>query len=171
MKFTWRQPTLNPPLPVLLGDVLKLEADGTLGHYRGGVKIGSRALGLPGPVAAINPADGTPVTAADTLTHLFYFQEQKMPGQTVACTGVTENQTTDVVTFKYSNGNNVEYANWGAVGEMADTIDADSVLAEKMLAAKAYRMSPDGANKTTQVGAQMTLNFTADNPVTYTEPL
>lgn len=93
-----------------------------------------------------------------------------MPGQNVSCTRVQENQTTGAVTFFYSSGNSIEYADWEAVGVVADSLDAGPDFAEKVLAMKAYRASPDGANKTTQVGASVSINGLADTPIVYTEP-
>ena len=93
-----------------------------------------------------------------------------MPGQNVSCTKVVENQNTGTVTFSFSSGNNLELSSWESAGQMANSLDANSEFAEKALIAKAFRASPDGANKTTQVGASVSVNFLADVPVVYTEP-
>ena len=44
-----------------------------------------------------------------------------------------------------------------------------TTVAENMLIGKAFRNSPDGSNKTTQVGAAVSVNLLADVPVVYTE--
>lgn len=93
-----------------------------------------------------------------------------MIGQNVSMTRVTENTSTGVVTLWYSNGNSTEYADWESVGAVANSIDSDPEMAQKLLAMKAYRASPDGSNKTTQVGASISVNGLADIPVVYTEP-
>lgn len=93
-----------------------------------------------------------------------------MPGQNVSCTKVQENQTSGAVTFSFSSGNNIELADWAAVGQVADEVDAAPDFAEKILMAKAFRASPDGANKTNQVGAMVSVNCLADTPVDYTPP-
>jgi len=93
-----------------------------------------------------------------------------MPGLNVACIGVSENQNTGAVTFKFSNGNNLEMSSWSDVGLVADEVDADPTIAQKILMCKAYRNSPDGANKTNQVGGAVSVNGLASIPVDYTEP-
>jgi hypothetical protein len=97
------------------------------------------------------------------------FMEIDMPGQNVSMTNVRENQTTGSITVSFSSGSNIEFPDWGAVGEIADAIDSTSELAEKILLGKAFRASPDGTNKTTQIGASVSTNLLASEPIVYTE--
>ncbi len=93
-----------------------------------------------------------------------------MPGQNVSLIGVFENQSTGVVRMKFSSGSEVELADWQDASAIADSIDANTEYAEKLLIGKSYRASPDGVNKTTQVGAAVSANLLADVPIVYTEP-
>jgi hypothetical protein len=140
------------------------EVSGGWQHKRGAVVLGTYLR---------KNMTRTELTAAFFIngsTAFAFYREEHMPGINVSMTRVRENQTSGAVTFDFSDGNGIEYANWAAVGEMADTIDTDVTLAEKVLAAKAFRASPDGANKATQVGASISINCLADSPVVYTEP-
>lgn len=91
-----------------------------------------------------------------------------MPGQNVSMTNVRENQSTGVIIVDFSSGNQREFPNWEAVGEIAANIDSTPDLAENILLGKAYRASPDGTNKTTQQGASVSTNLLASEPVVYT---
>lgn len=103
----------------------------------------------------------------DQITSLYL--ETTMPGQNVSMTNVRENQTTGVIIVDFSSGTQLEFASWADVGSIADNIDAIPELAEKILLGKAYRASPDGTNKTTQIGASVSTNLLASEPVVYTE--
>jgi hypothetical protein len=107
----------------------------------------------------------------DTVGHSIssLYLEIAMPGQNVSCTKVSE-QANGTVNFTFSSGNGIELPNWEAAGEIADQLDAISDLPEKLLIGKAFRASPDGVNKTTQVGASVSVNLLADTPVVYTGP-
>ena len=98
------------------------------------------------------------------------FLETAMPGQNVSMTQVRENQTTGVIIVDFSSGTQLEFASWEAVGEIAANIDSTPELAEKILLGKAYRASPDGTNKTTQIGASVSTNLLAAEPIVYTGP-
>lgn len=91
-----------------------------------------------------------------------------MPGENVAMTNVRENQNTGAIIIDFSSGTQLEIADWAAVGEIANSIDATPELAERILLGKAYRASPDGANKTTQIGASVSVNLLASEPIVYT---
>ena len=156
-----RKFTINPPFAHQAGDVYAREGN-TIRQIRGGIQIDIRTVGPPSQLTAQVHVGGSNVTE--------FFEEQRMPGQNVSMTGVEENQANGSVTLKYSSGNQNEYASWAAVGQIADSLDASPDFAEKILALKAFRASPDGANKTTQVGAQVSVNGLADQPIVYTEP-
>lgn len=145
------------------GDVFILNGH-TYEQWRGGNLIDSRDLSQM-TVIVLTQDDHFGASEVSTL-----YLEKNMPGQNVSCTGVTENQNTGAVTFKFSSGNNIEFADWAAVGQIADALDAGPEFAEKVLLLKAFRASSDGANKTTQVGASVSVNGLADVPVIYTEP-
>jgi hypothetical protein len=156
-----RKYTIDPPFTHQNGDTYAREGN-ILKQIRGGITVDARTVGSGPLLTSQEHIGGGQVTA--------FYEEQNMPGQNVSCTKVTENQTTGSVTFSFSSGNNTEYTSWEDVGLVADSIDAGPDFAEKILAMKAFRASPDGANKTTQVGAAVSVNGLADVPVVYTEP-
>lgn len=166
----YRELMLAPALPrssVLPGDVFPIDfSNSQVMWIRGAAVLRTFAVTLPGA----NLGNTPPVPPNSPNVSIVYFQEVRMPGQNVSCTRVVENQTTGAVTFNFSSGNNIEYPDWSAVGQVADSFDAVPDIAEKLLVAKAFRASPDGANKTTQVGASVSVNGLADTPVVYTEP-
>ena len=94
-----------------------------------------------------------------------------MPGTNVSNIKVQENQTTGSVTFSFSDGENTELPDWAAAGAIADEVDASTEIGRKIIIGKAFRASPDGANKTNQVGAAVSLNLQASVPVDYTPPV
>lgn len=121
-------------------------------------------------VRSWNVRTATELTAAySTTTQInnFIF-EVSMPGENVAMTNVRENQNTGAIIIDFSSGTQLEIADWAAVGEIANSIDATPELAERILLGKAYRASPDGANKTTQIGASVSVNLLASEPIVYT---
>jgi hypothetical protein len=156
-----RRFTIDPPFAHQPGDTF-VRVGNTYKQIRAGVEIDSRTIAAPA-ILTDQFHFGT-----NSVTELL--EEFHMPGQNVSCTRVQENQTSGAITFYFSSGNAIEYVDWAAVGAVADEMDAAPDIAEKLLAMKAYRASPDGANKTTQVGASISVNGLADTPVVYTEP-
>lgn len=163
----YRRIDISPPFTVAVGDLFPIDYGARkVFQIRGGLVIAERTIALPGVLIGETP----PAMEVGSFESVLYFEVPKMPGQNVSCTKVQENQTTGSVTFSFSSGNNIEYESWEAVGLVAESIDAEPAFAEKLLVAKAYRMSPEGANKTNQVGASVSVNGLADTPVVYTEP-
>lgn len=159
-----REFPLSTPLNCLAGDLITTDGKKVYLIRSGSVVQEAEATGegtliVPGPVEA-----------SQAISSVVFFRSHPVPGQNVSMTGVSENATTGAVTLKYSSGNQVEYASWEDVGSVANSLDATPDLAEKILALKAFRASPDGANKTTQVGASVSVNGLADTPIVYTEP-
>jgi hypothetical protein len=156
-----RKYTIDPPFTHQNGDTYAREGS-ILKQIRGGITVDARTVSTGPLLSAQEHIGGGQVTA--------FYEEQNMPGQNVSCTKVMESQTTGIVTFSFSSGSNVEYASWADVGTVADSVDAGPEFAEKILTAKAFRASPDGANKTNQVGAMVSVNCLADTPIDYTPP-
>lgn len=158
----FRQITFSPSIALSVGDVVK-HIGNQLVVTRGESVVAVRELDGIGEVA-----DG-PVQEGRTVSIFLYYRSFPVPGLNVSCIGVQENTTTGVVTFKWSDGTADEIGTWDAdVKSMADSFDATADVAKKALVCKAYRNSPDGANKTTQVGAAVSVNGLADNPFVYT---
>lgn len=169
MHGEWHKPTVDPPLAVQIGDVL-LPVPGKIEHWRNGIKIGERLLSLPGPVVAINPEDGTPVTATDTLTHLFFFVEKKMPGIIETLTQVTKNQTTGAVHFGFDDIDR-EFADEATALAAVEYLDTEGQTAQDILILKTLRKSPDFTNLENMVGGSCSLDMQAIVPVVLTEPI
>lgn len=153
--------TIDPPLVKLAGDVVAINGR-TLQQWRDGQLVRSVNLVEPERLETVE------TVGSETITSLYL--EVGMPGQNVSMTQVRENQSTGVIIVDFSSGTQLEFANWEAVGEIAANIDSTSDLAEKILLGKAYRESPDGTNKTTQLGASVSTNLLAANPIVYTGP-
>lgn len=171
MTIHYYQLETTPPVPVATvqpGDWFRINhTTGTVDHMRGAAVHAILSSNYPGT----NLGEFPPEPPHDGYRRVTYAKEKPMPGQNVSMTGVMENPTTGAVTLKYSSGNQSEYASWADVGAVADTLDASPEFAEKLLAAKAYRSSPDGSNKSNQVGASVSVNATADTPAVYTPPV
>lgn len=153
--------TINPPIVKQAGDVIKIVGK-RLEQWRGPMLIRSVDLTAPQKLLEIATVGG------EVISELFL--EVGMPGQNVSMTQVRENQTTGVIIVDFSSGTQLEFASWDAVGEIAANIDSTPDLAEKILLGKAYRESPDGTNKTTQIGASVSTNLLAANPIVYNGP-
>jgi hypothetical protein len=153
--------TFNPPLIKRAGDVFKINGK-NLEQWRGIVLVRSAPLVQPEELTSVATVGG------ETISSLYL--EVSMPGQNVSMTSISENQSTGVIIAKFSSGTNIEIPDWESVGLTADSLDSMSDLAEKILLGKAYRASPDGTNKTTQVGASVSVNLLADTPIVYTGP-
>lgn len=153
--------TINPPLVKLAGDVVTINGR-TLEQWRNGQIVRSIQLVQPQPLETIQ------AVGSETITTVYV--EVGMPGQNVSMTNVRENQTTGVIIVDFSSGTQIEFASWADVGLVADAVDSTTDLAEKVLLGKAFRSSPDGTNKTTQIGASVSTNLLASTPIVYTEP-
>lgn len=153
--------TIDPPIVKQAGDEIKIVGK-RLEQWRGLVLIRSVDLTAPQKLTDIGQVGG------ETISELFL--EVGMPGQNVSMTQVRENQTTGVIIVDFSSGTQLEFPNWEAVGEIAASIDSTPDLAEKVLLGKAFRESPDGTNKTTQIGASVSTNLLAANPIVYNGP-
>lgn len=153
--------TIDPPIVKQAGDVITIVGK-RLEQWRGDVLF--RVVDLTEPQKLTDIA----TVGGETISELFL--EVGMPGQNVSMTQVRENQTTGVIIVDFSSGTQLEFATWADVGSVADSLDSTPDLAEKVLLGKAFRASPDGTNKTTQVGASVSTNLLASTPIVYTEP-
>ena len=160
-KWKWQQATISPPLSLQAGDVVR-EIGGQIVVTRGGVVVETRSLGAMTQITSS-------VDVNQTVQSAIFLKVNPMPGQNVSCTSVKVG-VNDSVTFGFSSGTQLELVDWAAAEQMANEIDSTTDLAEKILIGKAFRASPDGANMTTQIGAQVSVNLLADNPIVYTEP-
>jgi len=142
-------------IPIVAGNVLQV--------WRDGVNVANRVL-VTGPVIPQQP-----LLETKTITELFFFKETKMPGTSVANTDVTVSGAGGV-TFKFSDGDQREFASWEAAGQSVADFDTNGEFNKVVIIAKAISRSPDGANKTNMVGASVSCNREAAVPVVVTYP-
>lgn len=89
-----------------------------------------------------------------------------MTAAAITMTGVSKNNETGVITWEFGpDGMEQTLAQSLLVRAELQSID----LAKKMLIAKAVANSPDGINLETMVGVVCTIDFDANNPVTFSE--
>lgn len=84
-------------------------------------------------------------------------------------TGWQVNETSGVVTAKFSDGNQIEFGTHADGLAMADALDANGSLAETILIATAYRHSPDGTALADAIGSTCAIDTAAaSNPIIFT---
>jgi hypothetical protein len=157
----WRQVAFSPPFSVVPGDTFRSEGN-TVYQVRGGVDHDVRLI--------TSSVQFTPPAAdvSQSISNLIFFKGKPMIPASATLTDVTESVTGEI-NISYSDGSGTTYANWAAVGELADSIDSDVTFCKKLLAAISYRRSPNGENKTNAVGATATADCVANNPVQFSE--
>ncbi len=94
-----------------------------------------------------------------------------MSAISLAQTNVTKNNDTGAIRIDYDDGTQDLLDNFAQLQEYAARAGDPNWIAKTVLYAKMVAKSPDGANLTTQVGAQVSVNPAADAPVVYTPPL
>lgn len=153
--------SLNQPLQIQVGDQV-IRDGSTITVIRGNQVVATRTIGQA--QVAITAAQ-----YAETVSSVVFFRSNPVAGQSVVLISVTENPSTGVIRFRYSNGNEREYANWADVGIQRGPMDQDSTLAEDILAYKSFVNSPDGTNKTTMIDVNCAINFEAGTPIALIE--
>lgn len=71
------------------------------------------------------------------------------------------------VYFTFSDGSQREMAGHSAGLSVAQAIDADADLVERLLIAKAYRHSPDGTALADIIGSTIVIDTNAESPVQF----
>lgn len=153
---------LDAPLQIHIGDEVIRDGN-TITVIRGNQVVATRTIGQA--QVAITAAQ-----YAETVSSVVFFKENPVAGQSVVMTGIQQNQTTGVVLVRYSNGNQREFSSWEEINTSLGEMDQQPDLAEKILALKAYRNSPDGTDKTTMLDVNCTINFDAGTPIALIEP-
>jgi hypothetical protein len=150
---------LTPPAVFIDGDTWQKD-----GHYlnqmRGSVVVQTWNLR-----AMTSQRLTLPATTGETISK--FYLEQGMPGQTLSITQVRRHED-DSVTFSFSNGDNMTLPSWEIAAESADIVDSDPMFLQRILIGKSYRNDPSGANMVNQVGAQVSANLSANEPIVYT---
>lgn len=152
---------LNQPVAIRVGDQVLVEGSQLI-VVRSGQVIATRTIGAA-QVANTNAEFN------ETVSSVVFYKGNPVAGQSVVLISVTENPSTGVIRFRYSNGNEREYANWADVGIQRGPMDQDSTLAEDILAYKSFVNSPDGTNKTTMIDVNCAINFEAGTPIALIE--
>ena len=153
---------LNQPVSIQVGDQVLVE-NSQLIVVRAGIVVATRLIGTA------QVAD-TAAQFDESVSSIIFYKGNPVAGQSVVLNRVTENATTGVITFIYSDGTGVEYPSWAAVGSQLGVMDQEPVLAREIIALKSFRNSPDGSNKTTMVDVQCAVNFDAGTPIALIEP-
>ena len=154
--------SLNQPLQIQVGDQVIRDGN-TITVIRGNQVVATRTIGQA--QVAITAAQ-----YAETVSSVVFFRSNPVAGQSVVMTGISQNPTTGVVIVRYSNGNQREFTSWEEITTTLGEMDQQPDLAEKILALKAYRNSPDGTDKTTMLDVNCTINFDAGTPIALIEP-
>ncbi len=160
-KGAFYQATLNQPVVLQVGDLV-LQDGNQISIVRNGVIVATRTFG-PATLA------DTAATSVESISKVVFFRSNPVAGQSVVLVSVTENPATGVIRFRYSNGNEREYANWADVGVQRGPMDQEPALAEDILAYKSFVNSPDGTNKTTMLDVNCAVNFEAGTPIALIE--
>lgn len=87
----------------------------------------------------------------------------------VAHTRVTINDATGAITLFFGD-ESTTFDTWEDLKAYGAGVVSDDI-AKRIIAAKIVENSPDGANKSNQVGAQVSINPQAAVPVVYTPPI
>ncbi len=152
---------LNQPVTILVGDQVVIE-NGQLVVVRAGIVVATRSIG------AAQVAD-TAAQFQETVSNVLFYKGNPVPGQSVVMTNISQNPTTGVIVITYSNGRQQEYNSWSDIETQLGAMDQEPDLAEKIIALKAYRNSPDGTDKTTMLNVQCAVNFDAGTPIALIE--
>lgn len=162
MQGTWRRLPVSPSLALLVGDVLKLAADGvTLQQWRGATLIATRALTFPGDVTEPEPS---PV--AQAINELFYFKEKHMAIATTL-TGVDAGGPGGIFYLNFSDGTQLEKTKV-EMEEIADALDADAALARNVLISALIRAEPDLDNADAMNGSTVSIDTAGQAPIILT---
>lgn len=131
-------------------------------QWRSGVKIDSRNL-----AAEMSEQLIVPELVGGNVVQSIYVENRYMALKTL--TGWQVNETTGIVTAKFSDGNNIEIGTHADGVAMADALDANGSLAETVLIATAYRHSPDGTALADAIGSTCAIDTAAaSNPIIFT---
>ena len=161
---------MTPPVPmsaVQAGDrfVIDDQTHNAL-HLRGVTIVSERPTNWPGTLVGEAP----PVPPNDGIYHLIQGRVKPMDGVSVALTRVVRNTTTGAVNVFYSADGSEEFESWEAMGASVADMDQTTDFAKKLLKLMAFKSSPNGENMEAMIGAQVSVNRHASQPVVFTPP-
>jgi hypothetical protein len=151
----YRELTLEPPFSVLAGDRFPVDrSTSTIYQLRGAVIVDSRVVSFPGALIGETPA----AESDGVFGRILVWEEKKVPGVTVSCTGVSRDTTTGIIYFNFSDDSQEEVSSLETLSVLADSVDAEMTIAKKFIKALIFRMSPDATNLGEGVGYQVSVN-------------
>lgn len=157
-KGEFRQVEIQP-LSLLPGDQVQ-QVGNQLIVIRGGQVVATRDLTAESSSAPLTVQD------AQTVSKALFFKEFPVAGTVVTLTDVTKNTSTGSVTFKFSNGDQREFATLEQAVTETNYIHTQPTLAEDILIAKSAALSPDGTDLHQLVGVKCAVDVNALQPVT-----
>jgi hypothetical protein len=155
----FRQAALNEPFAVQIGDTVQVVGNQVIVSRNGSV-VSVRLI--------TGEIEAAPLGAErnEVIDRVLFFWRPPVAGTVVTLTDVTKNTSTGSVTFKFSNGDQREFAGLEQAVSETNYIHTQPTLAEDILIAKSAALSPDGTDLHQLVGVKCAVDVNALQPVT-----
>jgi hypothetical protein len=155
----FRQAALSEPVLIQPGDTVRVVGNQVI-VTRNNAVVAVRLI--------TGEIEAAPVAAesSELLNRVLFFWRPPVAGTVVTLIDVTKNTSNGSVTFKFSNGNNREFAGLEQAVSETNYIHTEPTLAEDILIAKSAALSPDGTNLHQLVGVKCAVDVNALQPVT-----
>lgn len=157
-KGEFRQVAIQP-LSLLPGDIVQ-QVGNQLIVTRNGQVVATRDLTAESTSAPLTIQD------AQTVSKALFFKEYPVAGVVVTLTNVSKNTSTGSVAFTFSNGSQRIFDSQEQGVSETNYIHTQPTMAEDMLIAKTFALSPDGTNLHQLVGVKCAVDINANQPVT-----
>lgn len=157
-KGEFRKANLDSPFTMKVGDVCVQDGN-TIHFIRNNVVIASRQIvgqAVAAPIAAANP---------ESVNSVVFFWRAPMSGVVATALPPRIDSATGIVTFPFTDGQDVQYPSITEAITQTDFIDTDNTLAKQMLIRMMCKRSPDGTNLHQLVGATCTIDALANQIV------
>ena len=148
------------PLSVLPGDQVQ-QVGNQLVVIRSGQVVATRKL------SAASTSVPVTVDVEQVITKAVFFRSYPMAGIQATITGAIRNPNGSVM-FSFASGSQREFTSVEQALQQVQYLDAESSTAEDMLILKTLRRSPDGANLENCIGAQVSVDFNANEELVLT---
>lgn len=159
-KGEFRAVSLDSPVVVMPGDSCQVVGNQLL-IIRNGNVIATRNLTGPDVAASLE------VTEQRLIESAIFFRRKPVAGVVATLTGVHK-APSGIISFRFSNGNEIQFASGADAITQTDYLDTTTEVAEHVLIRKTMLNSPDETNLTTVVGGKCSIDFNANAPVTLT---
>lgn len=157
-KGEFRQVAIQP-LSLLPGDIVQ-QVGNQLVVTRNCQVVATRDLTAESTSAPLTIQD------AQTVSKALFFKEYPVAGVVVTLIDVVKNTANNSVTFKFSNGDQREFASLEQAIIETNYIHTQPTLAQDILVAKSVALSPDGTDLHQLVGVKCAVDVNATQPVT-----